>query len=161
MNRIVIIMLAVMMASCAGPRELAEFQRDSVIVHVRDSIRFRDSIILVPIPEGSDKAKLPDTDTSYLSTGVAESTAYVRDGQLHHSLRNRNEAVIPIEVKIPERIRSEEKGLKRYLKTVERVEVEKELSRWQHFIQSLGYAALAAGAAWLARKLSKIFGSFS
>jgi hypothetical protein len=149
-----------MAASCSQAKMMTE-QRDSAIIHVRDSVVFRDSVILVPIPEGSDKAKLPDTDTSYLSTGVAESTAYVRDGQLHHSLRNRNEAVIPIEVKIPERIRSEEKGLTRYLKTVERVEVEKELSRWQHFIQSLGYAALAAGAAWLARKLSKIFGSFS
>lgn len=149
------------MAVSCGPAKMMTEQRDSVIIHVRDSVVLRDSVILVPIPEGSDKAKLPDTDTSYLSTSVAESTAYVKDGQLHHSLRNRSEAVIPIEVKIPERIRSEEKGLTRYLKTVERVEVEKELSRWQRFIQSLGYAALAAGAAWLARKLSKIFGPFS
>ena len=156
MNRLVIIMLAVMMASCAGPRELAEFQRDSVIVHVRDSIRFRDSLILVPVPEGSDKANLPDTDTSYLSTGIAESTAYVKDGQLHHSLRNKSEAIIPIKVTIPERVRTEEKGLTRYLKTVERVEVEKELSRWQSFVQGLGYAVLIAGALWLAWKLSKI-----
>lgn len=149
-------MLAVMMASCAGPRELAEFQRDSVIVHVRDSIRFRDSLILVPVPEGSDKANLPDTDTSYLSTGIAESMAFVKDGQLHHTLRNKSEAIIPIKVTIPERIRTEEKGLTRYLKTVERVEVQKELSRWQRFIQGLGYAVLIAGALWLAWKLSKI-----
>lgn len=149
------------MAVSCGPAKMMTEQRDSVIIHVRDSAILRDSVILVPIPEGSDKAKLPDTDTSYLSTGVAESTAYVKAGQLHHSLRNRSEAVIPVEVKIPERIRTEEKGLTRYLKTVERVEVEKELSRWQRFIQSLGYAALAAGAAWLARKLSKIFGPFS
>lgn len=156
MNRIVIIMLAVMMASCAGPRELAEFQRDSVIVYVRDSIRFRDSLILVPVPEGADKAKLPDTDTSYLSTGIAESTAYVKDGQLHHSLRNKSEAIIPIKVTIPERVRTEEKGLTRYLRTVERVEVEKDLSRWQSFIMSLGYAVLIAGLAWIIWKLSRL-----
>ena len=149
-------MLAVMMASCAGPRELAEFQRDSVIVHVRDSIRFRDSIILVPVPEGADKAKLPDTDTSHLSTGIAESTAYVKGGQLHHTLRNRSEALIPIEVKIPERIRTEEKGLTRYFKTVECVEVEKELSRWQRFLQGLGWAVLIAGALWLAGKARRL-----
>ena len=160
MNRLVIIMLAVMMASCAGPRELAEFQRDSVIVHVRDSIRFRDSLILVPVPEGSDKANLPDTDTSYLSTGIAESTAYVKDGQLHHSLRNKSDAIIPIKVTIPERVRTEEKGLTRYLKTVERVEVQKELSRWQRFIQGLGYAVLIAGLAWIIWKLSRLV-SFS
>lgn len=149
-------MLAVMMASCAGPRELAEFQRDSVIVHVRDSIRFRDSIILVSVPEGTDKAHLPDTDTSHLSTGIAESTAFVKDGLLHHTLRNRSEAIIPIEVKIPERIRTEEKGLTRYLKTVERVEVEKELSRWQRFLQGLGWAVLIAGALWLAGKARRL-----
>ena len=153
-------MLAVMMASCAGPRELAEFQRDSVSVHVRDSIRFRDSLILVPVPEGSDKANLPDTDTSYLSTGIAESTAYVKDGQLHHSLRNKSDAIIPIKVTIPERVRTEEKGLTRYLKTVERVEVQKELSRWQRFIQGLGYAVLIAGLAWIIWKLSRLV-SFS
>ena len=153
-------MLAVMMASCTGPRELAEFQRDSVIVHVRDSIRFRDSLILVPVPEGSDKANLPDTDTSYLSTGIAESTAYVKDGQLHHSLRNKSEAIIPIKVTIPERVRTEEKGLTRYLKTVERVEVQKELSKWQRFIQGLGYAVLIAGLAWMIWKLSRL-ASFS
>lgn len=156
MNRIVIIMLAVMMASCAGPRELAEFQRDSVIVHVRDSIRFRDSLIPVPVPEGADKAKLPDTDTSHLSTGIAESTAYVKDGRLHHTLRNRSEAIIPIVLKIPERLRTEEKGLTRYLKTVERVEVEKELSRWQRFLQSLGWAVLIAGALWLVGKARRL-----
>lgn len=149
-------MMLLILASCGAGRRLQEYQRDSVAVVIRDSIRFRDSIILVPVPEGSDKANLPDTDTSYLSTGIAESTAYVKDGQLHHSLRNRSEAIIPIEVKIPERLRTEEKGLIRYLKTVERVEVEKELSRWQRFLQGLGWSVLVAGALWLAWKLSKI-----
>lgn len=149
-------MMLLILASCGAGRRLQEYQRDSVAMVIRDSIRFRDSIILVPVPEGSDKANLPDTDTSYLSTGIAESTAYVKDGQLHHSLRNRSEAIIPIVLKIPERIRTEEKGLTRYLKTVERVEVEKELSRWQRFLQGLGWAVLVAGAAWLAWKLSKI-----
>lgn len=145
-----------MVCGCGPAKMIVEQQRDSVIIHVRDSIRFRDSLILVPVPEGSDKANLPDTDTSYLSTGIAESTAYVKDGQLHHSLRNRSEAIIPIKVTIPERVRTEEKGLTRYLKTVERVEVEKELSRWQQFIQSLGYATLIAGLVWILWKLSRL-----
>ena len=145
-----------MVCGCGPAKMIVEQQRDSVIIHVRDSICFRDSLILVPVPEGSDKANLPDTDTSYLSTGIAESTAYVKDGQLHHSLRNRSEAIIPIKVTIPERVRTEEKGLTRYLKTVERVEVEKELSRWQRFIQSLGYATLIAGLVWILWKLSRL-----
>lgn len=149
-------MMLLILASCGAGRRLQEYQRDSVAVVIRDSIRFRDSIILVPVPEGADKAKLPDTDTSHLSTGIAESTAFVKDGQLHHTLRNRSEAIIPIVLKIPERIRTEEKGLTRYLKTVERVEVEKELSRWQSFIMSLGYAVLIAGLAWIIWKLSRL-----
>ena len=149
-------MMLLILASCGAGRRLQEYQRDSVAVVIRDSIRFRDSSILVPVPEGADKAKLPDTDTSYLSTGIAESTAYVKDGQLHHTLRNRSEALIPIEVKIPERIWTEEKGLTRYLKTVERVEVEKKFSRWQRFLQGLGWAVLIAGALWMAMKLSRI-----
>ena len=144
------------LASCGPAVKITAEQRDSVTIHVRDSIRFRDSLILVPVPEGSDKANLPDTDTSYLSTGIAESTAYVKDGQLHHSLRNKSEAIIPIKVTIPERVRTEEKGLTRYLKTVERVEVEKELSRWKSFIMSLGYAVLIAGLAWIIWKLSRL-----
>lgn len=144
-----------LVVSCAVPKVVV-VQRDSTVIHVKDSISFRDSIILVPVPEGADKAILPDTDTSFLRTSVAESEAYVKDGILHHSLRNRSEAIIPIRVTIPEKIHTEEKGLTRYLKEVERVEVEKELSRWQNFIMSLGYAILIAGALWLVWKLSRI-----
>ena len=75
---------------------------------------------------------------------------------MHHSLRNRSEAIIPIKVSIPERIHSEERGLTRYLKEVQRIEVEKELSRWQRFLQSVGWSALIAGALWLAMKLAKM-----
>lgn len=154
----VIICCLVLLAltSCGSAARLQELQRDSVVVIIRDSVRLRDSIILVPVPEGSDKARLPDTDTSFLQTMVAESEAFVKDGILYHSLRNRGEMLIPIRVTIPERIHSEDRGLVRYLKAVERVEVEKELSRWQRFLQGIGWAVLIAGALWLAWKLSKI-----
>lgn len=147
---------AVAVAGCAAPCHVVDYQKDSTVVHIVDSIRIIDSLILVPVPEGSDKAKLPDTDTSYLSTLVAESEAFVKDGVLHHSLRNKSEAIIPIKVSIPVRIHTQEKGLIRYLREVERVEVEKELSRWQRFLQSIGWSVLIAGALWLAWKLSRI-----
>lgn len=151
-----VILTAVILTGCAAPRVVSDYQKDSTVIHVVDSIRFVDSLILVPVPEGTDKAKLPDTDTSYLSTGIAESEAFVKDGVLHHSLRNRSDAIIPIRVTIPYRIRSEEKGLTRYLRTVERVEVEKELSRWQRFLQSVGWSVLIAAAVWLTWKLARI-----
>lgn len=143
-----------LVVSCAVPKVVLE-QRDSTVIHIKDSIRFRDSLVLVPVPEGTDKAKLPDTDTSFLQTSVAESEAFVKDGVLHHSLRNRSEAVIPIRITIPERIRTEEKGLTRYLKQVERIEVEKELSRWQRFLQGLGWTALIAIVLWIINKVRK------
>ena len=147
--------MAITVASCGPPLVIQESQRDSTVINIKDSIRFRDSLVLVPVPEGADKAKLPDTDTSFLQTSVAESEAFVKDGVLHHSLRNRSEAVIPIRITIPERIRTEEKGLTRYLKQVERVEVEKELSRWQRFLQGLGWATLIAVVLWIINQLRK------
>ncbi|MBQ2371570.1 MAG: hypothetical protein II289_00175 [Bacteroidales bacterium] len=144
-----------LVVSCAVPKVVLD-QRDSTVIHIKDSIRFRDSLILVPIPQGEDKAKLPDTDTSFLQTSVAESEAFVKDGVLHHSLRNRSEAVIPIRITIPERIRTEEKGLTRYLKQVERIEVEKELSRWQRFLQGLGWTALIAVVLWIINKVRQL-----
>lgn len=144
-----------LVVSCAAPKVVLE-QKDSTVIHIKDSIRFRDSLVLVPIPEGADKAKLPDTDTSFLQTSVAESEAFVKDGVLHHSLRNRSEAVISIRITIPERIRTEEKGLTRYLKQVERIEVEKELSRWQRFLQGLGWTALIAVVLWIINKVRQL-----
>ena len=151
-NRLAYIALTFAVMSCATPKIVLE-QKDSTVIHIKDSIRFRDSLVLVPVPEGSDKAKLPDTDTSFLQTSVAESEAFVKDGVLYHSLRNRNEAVIPIRITIPERILTEERGLTRYLKQVERIEVEKELSRWQRFLQGLGWAALIAVVLWIINKV--------
>lgn len=148
-----ILLLALMVCACGPTKVVTEFQKDSTVINIKDSIRFRDSLVLVPVPEGADKAKLPDTDTSFLQTSMAESEAFVKDGVLHHSLRNRSEAVIPIRITIPERIRTEEKGLTRYLKQVERIEVEKELSKWESFLVVLGYITLATVAAWLALKL--------
>lgn len=144
-----------LVVSCAAPKVVLE-QRDSTVIHIKDSIRFRDSLVLVPVPEGADKAKLADTDTSFLQTSVAESEAFVKNGVLYHSLRNRSEAVIPIRITIPERIRTEEKGLTRYLKQVERIEVEKELSRWQRFLQGLGWTALIAVVLWIINKVRQL-----
>ena len=154
-NRLAYIALTFAVMSCATPKAVLE-QRDSTVIHIKDSIRFRDSLVLVPVPEGADKAKLADTDTSFLQTSVAESEAFVKDGVLYHSLRNRSEAVIPIRITIPERIRTEEKGLTRYLKQVERIEVEKELSRWQRFLQGLGWTALIAVVLWIINKVRQL-----
>jgi hypothetical protein len=155
-----ILLLAIMVCSCGPARIVTEFQRDSVIVHVRDSVFIRDTIVNAEIPAESGANILPDTDTSFLATSLAESRAFVKGGRLHHTLRNRSEMLLPVKVQYVDRARYEQKDSIGWRQMVETVEVEKELSRWQSFIMSLGYAVLIAGSAWLVWKLSRML-SFS
>lgn len=141
-----------MVAGCAAPRVAQEYQRDSVMVVVRDTMIMRDTVVQVCIPEGYDKAVLPDTDTSRLRTQVAESEAFVKDGMLHHTLRNR-ETVIPIRMELPKAIHQERHYLLKERKVKEYIEVEKELSRWQRFLQSVGLATIVTAVGWIALRL--------
>lgn len=144
-----------LMTACAAPKVVQDYQRDSVVV-IRDSIRFRDSLVLVPVPQGSDKAVLPDSDTSRLETDIAEAVAYVADGKLHHTLCNKEVALIPVTIKLPERLHYETRDKIIYNRIVETVEVEKELSRLQRFIMSLGWVVLVGAVAWLAWKIYRL-----
>ena len=149
-------LLAFLLTSCAAPRVVQEVQRDSVIIHVIDSVILRDTVVMVEVPEESDKALLPETDTSHLQTRLAESWAYVSNGQLHHNLRNKSEMLLPVKVQYIDRARIEKSEEIAWRHMVETVEVEKELSRWQNFIMTLGYGLLIAAAGWLVWNLSKI-----
>ena len=144
-----------LMTACAAPKVVQDYQRDSVVV-IRDSVRFRDSLVLVPVPQGSDKAVLPDSDTSRLETDIAESVAYVADGKLHHTLRNKEAALIPVTIKLPERLHYETRDKIIYNRIVETVVVEKELSRLQRFMMSLGWVVLIGAVAWLAWKIYRL-----
>jgi hypothetical protein len=64
--------------------------RDSLII--RDSTRFIDSIIFVPIPHEKVMDIISQIDTSFLETSVAQSTAYVDTTSLMivHSLENKD-----------------------------------------------------------------------
>ena len=147
-------MLVLLLASCSTPRMAQDYQRDSVIVHIKDSLVMRDSIVMVPVPSGSATSILPDTDTSRLVTDIAVSEAYVKDGKLFHSLRNKD-AIIPVRIVIPERIYSMEREKALVRKKVEIVEVEKQLSKWQSFMMALGYVVLIAVVIWVIRTLYK------
>ena len=155
-----ILLLAIMVCSCGPARIVTEFQRDSVIVNVRDSVFVRDTIVKVEIPAESGANVLQGTDTSFLATSLAESRAFVENGRLHHTLRNRSEMLLPVKVQYVDRARYESKDSIGFRQIVETIEVEKELSRWQNFIMSLGYAVLIAGLAWLVWKMSHL-ASFS
>ena len=142
------------LASCSTPRVVQDVQRDTTFVTIREVETLHDTIIMVQLPEGSDKAILPDTDTSRLHTTLAQSEAWVTDGRLHHTLRN-TEALIPIEVKLPKYISTKNEYIIREKQAIEQVKEELQLSKWQRFIMALGYGLLVSIIIWLAVKLAR------
>ena len=156
MRRAWICAFAALLTGCAAQRAAVDHQRDSVAVIVRDSVIFRDSVVLVEIPKESDKDVVMRSDTSRLKTSIAESEAWVADGRLHHTLRNKDWAFIPVTIKMPEKIHYEQKDRLVYNRIVEQVEVEKELSRLQRFMMSLGWVVLIGAVAWLAWKIYRL-----
>lgn len=146
--------MAFLMVSCATPKVAQDYQRDSVVVIVRDSVILKDSVVLVEIPTERERLVVAATDTSHLETSVAWSEAYVADGRLHHTLQNKD-ALLPVKITIPEKVHTELS--KNTMVIRQTVEVEKELSKWQNFIQMLGYGVLTACVLWLINKVRKVF----
>lgn len=157
MRTTVIISAALILSGCAAQKVAQDYQRDSVRVETIERTIYKDSLIYVPVPSGESSAVLPDSDTSHLETLLAESEAFVKNGQLHHSLKNRQDAILPVEIKLPQIVRQEQSYLIRDRKVVEVVEVEKQLSRWQTFLQTLGRGALAAAVLWLLVRIGRLF----
>ena len=146
MNRIAILLsllfISVAVCSCGVHRYVPteNSQKDSVIIHIKDSVIFRDSIIFVQVPKESTSAIVASSDSSHLETEVAASDAWIESGRLHHTLRNK-EKLQPIEVKLPVKIHSElESRQQLAAKTVIQV-VEKELTWWQKLWITSGQVA--------------------
>ena len=139
---------------CSTPRVVQDYQRDSVRIIVKDSTIFKDSVVLVEIPTERERLVATATDTSHLETSVAWSEAYVADGRLHHTLQNKD-ALLPVKIMIPEKVHTELN--KNTMIVRQTVEVEKELSKWQNFIQMLGYGFLVACVLWLINKVRRLF----
>ena len=126
-----------------------EIIKDSISVVVKESVVYRDTIIYVEVPAESDKAILPDSDTSRLQTSVAESEAWVSKGKLNHILKNKPDLRIPKIVTMPIYLTTTKtEHLANNIITKE-VEVEKELTQWQVFRMMLGTVVLIAIGVWL------------
>ena len=140
--------------ACSAPRVIQDYQRDSVVYIVKDSTIFKDSVVLVEIPTERERLVASAADTSHLETSVAWSEAYVANGKLIHTLQNKD-ALLPVKITIPEKVHSEQREKALIYKQTEIVEVEKELSKWQNFIQALGYGVLIACVLWILNKMRK------
>ena len=146
--------MAFLMVSCATPKVVQDYQRDSVVYIVKDTMIFKDSVVLVEIPTERERLVVAETDTSLLETSVAWSEAYVADGKLHHTLQNKD-ALLPVKVSLPMKVHTEQKEKAMVQRQV--IEVEKELSRWQSFLIAVGYTVLVAVAVWLILKVRRFF----
>jgi hypothetical protein len=154
-NNIALLAICGLAGACATPKVVQDYQRDSVVVIVKDSLVLKDSVVLVEIPTEQERLVVAATDTSVLETSVAKSTAFVNDkGQLCHTLTNKD-ALLPVKITIPEKVHSELR--EKAMVVRQTIEVEKELSRWQNFIQMLGYGVLIACVLWLINKVRRLF----
>lgn len=137
------IICALMLVSCGASKRLpiAE-QKDSVSVVIHERVIVKDSLVYVEVPAESESVILPDTDTSRLETSLAQSEAWVSNGQLNHTLRHKEDVRLPKIVSIPVYLRSEE--TKSLAQSVIIKEVEKELNSWQSFRMSLGSLVIIA-----------------
>lgn len=83
-------------SSCGSLKKVPVTNNSSVIFKdsliIRDSTRFIDSIVYVPIPREKVMEIISQIDTSFLETSVAESQAYVDTNSLMivHSLENKD-----------------------------------------------------------------------
>lgn len=154
-NNIALLAICGLVGACATPKVVQDYQRDSVVVIVKDSLVLKDSVVLVEIPTEQERLVVAATDTSVLETSVAKSTAFVNDkGQICHTLTNKD-ALLPVKITIPEKVHTELR--EKAMVVRQTIEVEKELSRWQNFIQMLGYGVLIACVLWLINKVRKVF----
>lgn len=118
---------AIILFGCCPCKHLPVIQRDTVAVIIRDSVYLHDTTILWSPPDESSHA-IVDT-SSHLETSLAESDAAIVDGHLVHSIRNRSESIVPINVTIPYRVHSESRESLSERTIVK--EAPRELTWWQ------------------------------
>lgn len=108
--------------------------RDSLVI--KEVVNYRDSIIYTEIPTELSSAITSDSDTSHLETSIAISNAWVESGKLHHQLKNKDDTRLSKVVHIPYYVTTVDTY--KYINNIQRVEVPKELSRWDILRMTLG-----------------------
>ena len=122
-----VMLAAVMLLGCCPCRHMQSIQRDTVAVIIRDSVYLHDTALLCSPPDEAAQARA-DT-SSHLETSLAESDAAIINGRLIHSIRNRSESIVPINVTIPYKVHSESRESLSERTAIK--EVPRELTWWQ------------------------------
>ena len=133
-----------MMTSCAGIKEIPVQTVEKVVY--RDSLIYINDTIRVEVPKEVVKEVVPQIDTSYLKTSLAESVAYLdtAERKLHHTLTQKGEVKIKydtiVKVQYVDRIVEKEVPVE-----VEVIKYKRDTFYWV----LLGWAALCVGYALL------------
>lgn len=156
MDKRILLLLLPFMVSCGAQKAIPmESAKDSISVIIKESVIYRDSIVYVEVPMEADKAILPDADTSRLETSIAESEAWVTEGRLNHTLRNKPDMRIAKIVTVPVYLNSKVTEHLASNVITREIEVEKELNKWQIFRMMLGTITLIAIGVGLLLKILK------
>lgn len=143
MNKPFSILLFFLLLSCSCSRKLLPSSTNTTIVDhnttVTERIVWQSKIITLPVEHTQ---QVTFEDSSHLETPLAISDARIMaDGRLFHSLKNKTNF---LQDSIPS-LEKETVVTKDSIITVEKiveVEVEKELSKWQKILISLGYIGI-------------------
>lgn len=155
MKRLYILLVSAICFTSCGITHFQPVQRDSTVVRYVDSLRIRDSVVLVSIPTESSSQIVFASDTSHLETSVAESDAWTDEsGRIHHTLNNKSREKLPAIVPIYDRaIMLDERQI---ITITKNVEVEKELTSWQTFRLKGFWYLLGVIALWIVWKIAKL-----
>lgn len=132
-NIALLLVVSLYLTSCGGRWHCHCADSVEHKVETVDSIYFRPVEVEVPIPQESAETAVSVTDTARVSTSLAEAEAWVEDGRIHQSIRNRSDQLQRIRIDMPVRVHSS----KEYISGVVTREVEKPLG-W--FRKTLIYA---------------------
>lgn len=94
MRSVWLIVIMLTLAGCASVKEIPVQTVEKVIV--KDSLIYVRDTLRIEVPKEIVREVVPQVDTSYLKTSLAESTAYLDtiNRKIHHTLTQRGEIKI-------------------------------------------------------------------
>lgn len=146
--------LAVSAISCRSHREILEINATDTLTIVHDSIAIRDRIVKVevPVPVVQLQNVVPNDTMSILTSDLYRSKAWLKDGNLFHTLETLPHATLTSNAVVQDTTKTNTKheAINTKKKTTKIVEVNK-LTAWQRFFKTSGeiFWSVVAGALFL------------
>ena len=122
------------LVSCGVHKPVIVSQKDSIRVEIRERIVHDTAYFTLPAQSSSIVTR--DT-TSTIELDFAKSVAAIRDGFLHHSLETKPKTIeVPVYIHVHDTTEVKIEGDTIY------VEVERQPTKWENFLEVCGYILL-------------------